>query len=302
MEPNREVAPFDANVSKVWGWLATAGVNVPRRRVRSCPIVHTGSMDLISRAESWLCDMDGVLIRDGAMVAGADKFLDRLRATNRPYLILTNNSLFTPREVKDQLDAMGLVVEESQLWTSSLATAKFVHTQRPFGTAFVIGQESLHEAIRDVGYRFDDRQPDYVVLGETQNYSFDEIATAVRLIERGSHFVATNPEPTGQSPLGSLPGCGALAAMIQSATGVAPYFVGKPNPVMIREGLNILDAHSKSTIMIGDRMDTDIQAGAEAGLGTILVLSGVTQADEIDRFPFQPSRVVNSVADLIDEL
>ncbi len=246
--------------------------------------------------------MDGVLIRDGAMVAGADKFLDRLRATNRPYLILTNNSLFTPREVKEQLASMGLVVEEGQLWTSALATAKFVHTQRPFGTAFVIGQPSLHEAIRDVGYRSDDRQPDYVVLGETQNYSFDEIATAVRLIERGSHFVATNPEPTGQSPLGSLPGCGALAAMIQSATGVAPYFVGKPNPVMIREGLNILDAHSKSTIMIGDRMDTDIQAGAEAGLGTILVLSGVAQADEIDRYPFQPSRIVNSVADLIDEL
>jgi NagD protein len=228
--------------------------------------------------------MDGVLIRDGAMVAGADKFLDRLRATNRPYLILTNNSLFTPREVKEQLASMGLLVEESQLWTSALATAKFVHTQRPFGTAFVI------------------RQPDYVVLGETQHYSFDEIATAVRLIDRGSHFVATNPEPTGQSPLGPLPGCGALAAMIQSATGVAPYFVGKPNPVMIREGLNILDAHSKSTIMIGDRMDTDIQAGAEAGLGTILVLSGVAQADEVDHYPFQPSRIVNSVADLIDEL
>ncbi len=259
-------------------------------------------MDLISRAESWLCDMDGVLIRDGAMVAGADRFLERLRATNRPYLILTNNSLFTPREVKEQLASMGLDVQEEQLWTSALATAKFVHTQRPFGTAFVIGQTSLHEAIRDVGYRADDRQPDYVVLGETQNYSFEEIATAVRLIERGSHFVATNPEPTGQSPLGSLPGCGALAAMIQSATGVAPYFVGKPNPVMIREGLNILDAHSKSTIMIGDRMDTDIQAGAEAGLGTILVLSGVAQADDIDRYPFQPSRIVNSVADLIDEL
>ena len=259
-------------------------------------------MDLISRAESWLCDMDGVLIRDGAMVAGADKFLDRLRATNRPYLILTNNSLFTPREVKEQLASMGLVVEEGQLWTSALATAKFVHTQRPFGTAFVIGQASLHEAIHDVGYRPDDRQPDYVVLGETQHYSFDQIATAVRLIERGSHFVATNPEPTGQSPFGSLPGCGALAAMIQSATGVAPYFVGKPNPVMIREGLNILDAHSKSTIMIGDRMDTDIIAGVEAGVETILVLSGVTQRDEIEQYSYQPSRVINSVADLIDEL
>ncbi len=259
-------------------------------------------MDLLSRAESWLCDMDGVLIRDGAMIPGADKFLDKLRSTNRPYLILTNNSLFTPREVRLQLALMGLAVEEEQLWTSALATAHFVHTQRPFGTAFVIGQSSLHEAIHDVGYREDDRQPDYVVLGETQNYSFDEMTTAVRLVENGSHFVATNPEPTGQSPEGSLPGCGALAAMIQSATGVAPYFVGKPNPVMIREGLNILGAHSKSTIMIGDRMDTDIQAGAEAGLGTILVLSGVTRAEEIDHYPFQPSRIVDSVADLVDEL
>jgi len=259
-------------------------------------------MDLISRAESWLCDMDGVLIRDGAMIPGADKFLDRLRTTGRPYLILTNNSLFTPREIRIELSDMGLVVDEEQLWTSALATAKFVHTQRPFGTAYVIGQASLHEAIHNVGYRPDDRAPDYVVLGETQDYSFEEMTTAVRLIEKGSHFVATNPEPTGQSPHGSLPGCGALAAMIESATGVAPYFVGKPNPVMIREGLNILDAHSKSTIMIGDRMDTDIQAGAEAGLGTILVLSGVARADEVKRYPFQPSRIVDSVADLIDEL
>jgi len=160
----------------------------------------------------------------------------------------------------------------------------------------------LHEAIHDVGYRPDDRGPDYVVLGETQEYSFDEMTTAVRLIEKGAHFVATNPEPTGQSPLGPLPGCGALAAMIESATGVAPYFVGKPNPVMIREGLDILDAHSKSTIMIGDRMDTDIQAGAEAGLGTILVLSGVARAADVHRYPFQPSRIVDSVADLVDEL
>ena len=259
-------------------------------------------MDLISRAESWLCDMDGVLIRDGAMIAGADKFLDRLRSTGRPSLILTNNSLFTPREVRVQLAKMGLDVSEDQLWTSALATAKFVNTQRPAGTAFVIGQSSLHEALHDVGYREDDKNPDYVVLGETQEYSFEEMTTAVRLIEKGSHFVATNPEPTGQSLHGSLPGCGALAAMIQSATKVAPYFVGKPNPVMIREGLNILGAHSKTTIMIGDRMDTDIRAGAEAGLGTILVLSGVARAGEIDHYPFQPSRIVNSVADLIDEL
>lgn len=265
-------------------------------------IVHNGYMPLISRAESWLCDMDGVLIRDGAMIPGADKFLDRLRSTGRPYLILTNNSLFTPSEIRMELSQMGLNVEENHLWTSALATAKFVQTQRPFGSAYVVGQASMHEAMHDVGYAPNDLTPDYVVLGETQDYSFDEMTTAVRLIDKGAHFVATNPEPTGQSPLGPLPGCGALAAMIESATGVAPYFVGKPNPVMIREGLDILDAHSKTTIMIGDRMDTDVQAGAEAGLGTILVLSGVSRAEDVKRFPFQPSRIVDSVADLIDEL
>jgi NagD protein len=246
--------------------------------------------------------MDGVLIRNGAMVDGADRFLARLRSTGRPFLILTNNSLYTPHEISEQLSSMGLDVNEAQLWTSALATAKFVNSQRPSGTAFVIGEQSIHAALADVGYREDDQRPDYVVLGETQDYSFDEMATAVRLVESGSHFVATNPEPTGQSPNGSLPGVGALAAMIQSATGVAPYFVGKPNPVMIREGLNILGAHSKTTVMIGDRMDTDIQAGVESGLGTILVLSGVAQVGEIEHFPFQPSRIVNSVADLIDEL
>ena len=259
-------------------------------------------MEHISLAESWLCDMDGVLIRDGAMVEGADRFLARLRATKRPFLILTNNSLYSPREVRVGLAEMGLHVSQQQIWTSALATAKFVSTQRPGGSAFVIGKRSLHHAIRDVGYVEDDQSPDYVVLGETQNYSFDEISTAIRLIEAGSHFVATNPEPTGTSPKGTLPGCGALAAMIQSATGVAPYFVGKPNSVMIREGLNILGAHSKTTVMIGDRMDTDIQAGAEAGLETILVLSGVATADDVKDYPFQPSRIVKSVADLIDEL
>lgn len=246
--------------------------------------------------------MDGVLIRDGAMVEGADHFLARLKATGRPFLVLTNNSMFTPTQIHDQLTGMGLNVHEDQLWTSALATAKFVNSQRPSGSAFVIGETSLHEALFDVGYSEDDQHPNYVVLGETQDYSFSEIATAVRLIESGSHFVATNPEPTGQSPTGSLPGVGALAAMIQKATKVVPYFVGKPNPVMIREGLNILGAHSKTTVMIGDRLDTDIQAGVEAGLGTILVLSGVAQAEDVDHYPFRPSRIVNSVADLVDEL
>jgi len=246
--------------------------------------------------------MDGVLINEGRMVPGADKFLDRLRATDRSFLVLTNNALFTPQELRDNLAWHGVDVLEEQLWTSALATAQFVHDQRPKGRAFVIGEASLHDALRDVGYAEDTVSPDYVVLGETWNYSFDEITMAIRLIDQGCSFVVTNPETFGTSPDGLLPGCGALAALIHSTTGVKPYFVGKPNPVMILNALNILGAHSKTTVMIGDRMDTDIIAGVEAGVETILVLSGVTQRDEIEQYSYQPSRVINSVADLIDEL
>jgi NagD protein len=259
-------------------------------------------MVLSSVTRSWLCDMDGVLITEDAMVDGADRFLDRLRSTGRSFLVLTNNSMFTPSELRDRLSSMGLDVNEEQFWTSALATAQFVRAQRPGGSAFVIGEDSLHSALHDAGYREATHETDYVILGETQDYSFEDFATAIGLIEKGSHFVATNPEPTGPSPNGSLPGCGAMAAIIERATGVAPYFVGKPNARMIREALDVLGADSKTSVMIGDRMGTDILAGVDAGLETILVLSGVDGEDDVDRFPFRPSRVVRSVADLIDEL
>ncbi|MGH3733456.1 MAG: HAD-IIA family hydrolase [Acidimicrobiales bacterium] len=259
-------------------------------------------MTTVASPVSWLCDMDGVLINDNQMVPGADRFVDQLRASEREFLVLTNNALFTPAQLQERLSSLGVHVRENQLWTSALATAQFIHDQQPKGRAFVIGETSLHEAVSNVGYVEDATNPDYVVLGETWNYSFDEITKAIRLIDDGCKFVATNPETNGTTPHGLLPGCGALAALIQSATGVRPYFVGKPNPVMIRDALNILGAHSKSTVMVGDRMDTDVVAGVEAGVETILVLSGFTQPEEIGRYAYQPSRVVNSVADLIDEL
>jgi NagD protein len=259
-------------------------------------------MDLPQVATNWLCDLDGVLVREGTMVPGADEFLAALEAQGRSFLILTNNSMFAPRDLAARLKALGLDVPEAKLWTSALATAEFVRTQRPGGSAYVIGEAGLHTALHDVGYVMTNQSPDYVILGETRNYSFEEITTAVRLIEGGSRFLATNPDPTGPSLQGSLPACGAVAAMIQRATDVEPYFVGKPNPLMMREGLNVLGAHASQTVMIGDRMDTDVQAGVEAGLQTILVLSGVTQREEIGRFPYQPSRIVDSVADLLAEL
>ncbi|MBW4077575.1 MAG: HAD family hydrolase [Acidobacteria bacterium] len=252
--------------------------------------------------QSWLCDMDGVLVSDGRMVAGADRFLARLREANRSFLVLTNNSFLTPEGLSERLSAMGLDVAPGELWTSAMATARFVQSQHPNGTAFVIGEAGVHEALRAVGYTESDQSPQYVVLGETQDYSFDEFATAIGLIERGSRFVATNPEPTGPGATGSLPGCGAMARLIESATGVKPYFVGKPNPIMIREALRILDGHSKSAVMVGDRMETDILAGVEAGLTTILVLSGVTQENETRHLPYRPTRIVDSIADLIDEI
>jgi NagD protein len=250
----------------------------------------------------WLTDMDGVLVHEGQMVPGADDFLDALRATNRRYLVLTNNPIFTQRDLSARLAHTGLDVPEDCIWTSATATAQFLQSQRPNGTAFVIGEAGLTTALHEVGYVLVEREPDYVVLGETRRYSFEQITTAVRLIEAGARFICTNPDATGPSPDGTLPAVGAVAAMISAATGVTAYFVGKPNPLMMRSALTRLQAHSESSVMIGDRLDTDVRSGLEAGLATILVLSGITRPNEVDMSPFTPTRIVESVAELIDEI
>jgi len=252
--------------------------------------------------ESWLMDMDGVLVHEANALPGADRFLEKLRERELPFLLLTNNSIYTRRDLAARLLASGLDVPEESIWTSASATARFLETQRPNGTAFVVGESGLSTSLYQSGYTLTDRDPDYVVLGETRTYSFERITQAIRLIAEGARFIATNPDPTGPSPSGPLPATGSVAALITRATGVDPYFVGKPNPLMMRSALNALNAHSETTAMIGDRMDTDIVAGLEAGLETILVLSGVTTAAETERFPYRPSRIVNSVADLIDDL
>jgi len=250
--------------------------------------------------ETYLMDMDGVLVHEERLVPGADRFVQRLEDTGHRFLILTNNSIYTPRDLAARLSATGLVVPEDAIWTSALATARFLDQQRPNGTAYVIGEAGLTTALHEVGYILSERDPDYVVLGETRTYSLEAITRAIRLITAGARFIATNPDPTGPSPAGPQPATGAVAALISKATGVAPYFVGKPNPLMMREALRAIDAHSESTVMIGDRMDTDVVAGIEAGLQTILVLSGITTRLEAERFPYLPSRIVDSVADLIE--
>ena len=191
---------------------------------------------------------------------------------------------------------------EEAIWTSALATAQFLEDQRPNGSAFVIGESGLTTALHDHGYTLTERDPDYVVLGETRTYSFERITAAIRLIAAGARFIATNPDNVGPTPEGPLPATGSVAALISRATGVDPYYVGKPNPLMMRSALNAIEAHSETTAMIGDRMDTDVVAGLEAGLETILVLSGVTTPGEVEGYSYRPSRIVDSVADLIDSL
>ncbi|MFE5138091.1 HAD-IIA family hydrolase [Streptomyces fagopyri] len=252
--------------------------------------------------ESWLTDMDGVLIHEGVPIPGADAFVKRLRESGKPFLVLTNNSIYTARDLHARLRRMGLDVPVENIWTSALATAKFLDAQRPGGTAYVIGEAGLTTALHDIGYVLTDHEPDYVVLGETRTYSFEAMTKAVRLIEGGARFIATNPDETGPSTEGPLPATGAVAALITKATGKQPYFAGKPNPLMMRTGLNAIGAHSETSAMIGDRMDTDVLAGLEAGMETYLVLTGLTTRDEIEKYPFRPSRIVDSIADLVDRI
>ena len=251
---------------------------------------------------SWLMDMDGVLVREQQPVPGAQEFLARLRELDLPFLVLTNNSIFTQRDLTARLRRTGIDVPEASIWTSALATAQFLADQRPNGSAFVIGESGLTTALHNVGYTLSERDPDYVVLGETRTYSFERITEAIRLVAAGARFIATNPDNVGPSPEGPLPATGSVAALISRATGVDPYYVGKPNPLMMRSALNAIEAHSETTAMIGDRMDTDVVAGLEAGLETILVMTGVTTPGEAERYSYRPSRIVDSVADLVEGL
>jgi NagD protein len=250
--------------------------------------------------ECWLTDMDGVLVHEERALPGAADFLARLVDSGRRFLVLTNNSIFTPRDLAARLTRSGLHVPEESIWTSAMATADFLARQMPQGSAYVIGESGLTTALHEAGFVLTDTEPDYVVLGETRTYSFEAITRAIRLVEKGARFIATNPDATGPSAEGSLPATGSVAALITRATGAEPYFVGKPNPMMFRSAMNRIEAHSETTAMIGDRMDTDVVAGIEAGLRTFLVLTGSTKAEEVERFPFRPHRVVDSIASLID--
>jgi NagD protein len=248
---------------------------------------------------SWLTDMDGVLWHEGKAIPGAQELINHWREQGTPHLVLTNNSIYTPRDLSARLKAGGLNVEEGLIYTSAMATADFLNSQQPKGKAYVIGEAGLTQAMYEIGYVITEVRPDFVVLGETRNLSFDNLTKAIRLIDKGARFIATNPDPTGPSEDGPLPATGSVAALITKATGKNPYIVGKPNPMMFRSAMRKIDAHSETTAMIGDRMDTDVVAGIEAGLHTILVRTGISDDAEIAKYPFRPTEILDSVADLL---
>lgn len=248
--------------------------------------------------KNYLIDMDGVLVKGKELIPGADGFIERLKTNENKFLILTNNPLYTQRDLEHRLKTSGLNVPADNIFTSAIATAKFLQNQRPNGTAFVIGETGLTQALHDVGYVQTDTNPDYVVLGEVNTYNFEIVTKAIRLINDGALFIATNPDTTGPLESGIVPATGAMAALIEKATGKAPFFVGKPNPLMMRSALRYLGVHSENTVMVGDRMDTDVVAGVMSGLETILVLSGVSTREDVERYPYRPGKIVNSVADI----
>lgn len=248
--------------------------------------------------KNYLIDMDGVLVKGKMLIPGADKFIERLIASDTKFLILTNNPLYTQRDLEHRLRSSGLNVPAESIFTSAIATARFLQSQRPNGTAFVVGETGLTQALHEVGYVQTDTHPDYVVLGEVNSYNFEMITRAVRLINDGAMFIATNPDNTGPLESGIVPATGAMAALIEKATGKAPFFVGKPNPLMVRSAMRYLGVHSENTVMVGDRMDTDIVAGIMSGLETILVLSGVSTMKDVEKFPYRPGKILNSVADI----
>ena len=246
--------------------------------------------------KGYICDMDGVIYHGNRLLPGVKEFVIWLYEQKKSFLFLTNASERSPKELQQKL--LGLEVDESHFYTSAQATAKFIHSQAPGCSAYVIGGPGLVNALYDVGITMNDVNPDYVVVGETNSYNYNMILKAVSLINSGARLVATNSDLTGPSDFGIIPACRALVAPIELATGKKAYFVGKPNPLMMRTGLRLLDVHSEDAAMIGDRMDTDIVAGMESGLMTALVLSGVSTLDNIKEFSYRPSIILKGVGDI----
>ena len=256
-------------------------------------------METIKNKLGFICDMDGVIYHGNKILDGVTEFIQWLQTTDKKFVFLTNSSERTPHELSMKLERMGLHITADHFYTSAMATAEFLHSQNPGSTAYVIGEAALAKALYDQGIYMNDVNPDYVVVGETSTYSFEKLQKAINLVLKGAKLIGTNPDITGPVENGISPATGALIAPIEIATGKKAYFVGKPNPLMLRHGLKKLNCHSQDIAFIGDRMDTDIIAGIESNVDTVLVLSGVTSMDEISKFPYRPKIIANGVGDLV---
>ncbi|MDO4287454.1 MAG: HAD-IIA family hydrolase [Eubacteriales bacterium] len=255
-------------------------------------------MEQLRKKSGFICDMDGVIYHGNKILPGVREFVDWLQKEQKHFLFLTNSSHYTPKELQQKLARMGLDVDASHFYTSALATASFLCHQAPGCSAYVVGDHGLQNALYAAGITINEIDPDYVVIGEPDSFGYDHIVRAIRLVNQGARLIGTNSDITGPTESGIVPGCGALISPIEVATGKSAYFVGKPNPLMMRTGLRMLGVHSEDAVMIGDRMDTDMIAGIESGLDTVLVLSGVTSREDIDRFPYRPRLVLGGVGEI----
>ena len=255
-------------------------------------------MELLRGKLGFICDMDGVIYHGNHLLPGVKSFVEWLYKNDKKFLFLTNASSRSPRELQQKLFRMGLDVDESHFYTSAQATAKFISSQNPGCTAYVVGDPGLYNALYQDGITINDVDPDYVIIGETVNYNFDTISRAMYHVNNGAKLIGTNTDLTGPSDNGLIPACRALVAPIEITTGKNAYYVGKPNPLMMRTALGMLGVHSAEACMIGDRMDTDIIAGIESGLDPILVLSGVTTREMISQYPYRPRLVLGGVGDI----
>lgn len=256
-------------------------------------------MNEILNKKGFICDMDGVIYHGSKILDGVAEFVQWLQKNNKEFVFLTNSPERTPHELSMKLERMGLHVDAKHFYTSAMATAEFLKTQTPGCTAYVIGEAALTKALYDEGIYMNDVNPDYVVVGETRTYSFEKLEKAINLVRAGAKLIGTNPDITGPTEKGIMPATGSLIAPIEISTGKKAYFVGKPNPLMLRHGLKKINCHSEEIAFIGDRMDTDIIAGIESNVDTVLVLSGVTSLEDIDLFPYRPKYIFKGVYELL---
>lgn len=256
------------------------------------------NLEELRARKGFICDMDGVIYLGNQLLPGVAEFVNWLNENDKRFLFLTNSSERSPKELQQKLQRMGLDIGEEHFYTSALATAAFLKKQAPGCTAFVIGAPGLLNALYDVGVTMNDVDPDYVIVGETASYNYEVITKAVRLVLNGARLIATNSDLTGPTEFGIAPACRSLVAPIELATGKKAYFMGKPNPLMMRTGLQLLGVHSEESAMVGDRMDTDVIAGMESGLATVLVLSGCTSRTDVNDYPYRPTCILNGVGDI----